>query len=332
MNTLIYGIIKIKKDRGPVAKAGFKYIKFEPQIQLIGNRLIYKDRSYTIDDDKIYVKFSHNDITSESMTSVTISNCEFMTSFVDYDVHTIVFDSKLFMYPKITEKIENCQDFVIKFSPYDFIILNINPFGKGSVITKKSDNIKESNEEVIEMIKEAYSNEFETSFRLRLPLMTSSDQNRKFFQRFKTKYGSIMTEKYKFNIENYDILDVIELSSIEIIKYMTDRKFGHLPDMDRELKKYPVFEIKPFDIKLVANGIDSVNFKSTDDNTKFYYLLIDDCCYHSLLIDGNSKCLLVQRFQINLNRSKPKEMVFVKFNKNTAKKYKTSGLIHQLKQ
>lgn len=329
-----YGLLKITNDY-IICRSGFKYIKFDPQIQYFPDKgIYYKEKLYQLIEGRLFLRFQDEDIVKETMSSITLKDCQFLSesvkTFEPTRQKTIVTDTNFHLFPivaRISGRSYGENYDLIHYSPEDYIKIqsDVGEDGKSKSyqIEKSDKNLSDSY--ILDRISEYLLN-FLGLTRQRFlihadcmdenlsneKIINSEDANKATLERFKNKYNDEFLLKQNISLGKFSTMDVIDLKAIDQINLTFDH-------MD-----YPILEISKSSISHKGSKLDSKALTRLEDK-KYYYLFVYDCHQHCIIKNKNKTML-----NINNSDNHPKEGLFIKFNYESAKKYVQDIIISQL--
>lgn len=349
------GLIRLSKSNkksvnftGFVAKCGFKYLRFNPQITIFPERqvLIYKDKQYFYESNKIYVSFNEDDIERQTMSAIILKNCELYTKtissgsvYTKTGSRTIVTDSNINLYPIIYRKIygqapERFDTFA--YSDADFLIFQNEWNSDNSthrIITSENNSDVDDNELWNQLyFKYPFLVEYFKPFISRQPsnlhnLNVENYQiaNVQHFKHFSLQYSNAFKQKLNMQLNNFSTMDVVDLTNLSEIKI----------DNPQKLSTYPMIEILKNDLNFLGEGLNLTYCKRLENNhQKFYYLIITDSYYHK--IENKNRAIL--KIQTNPNKTRFSnnreilpELIFLKFNRNCLENYLDNIIIENIR-
>lgn len=313
---ILYGKGKIKDDREPVFKCGFKFIKFEQHAKptYIDGNIQYKGKTYCFTDKiVINVRFKETDIIAETMTTITISDCDFLDMDQAITSSKIILDKDFNMY-SVTDKANGVG--YVSYSSYNYIEYTID--SSKNINIRHSDNVNMCYDEIIDIINEKYNTwMFDGMFKILPPFRRIDDVNDILYSRFKNKFQQLF-KKNNLNLDDYYGIDCIELATIDEIIYYTRQG----EQTGREFDTYPVYIMHQDGVTPVGHGLKCV----TTDSDQFYYMFITDSISHSLTIKDLKKL----RITTSQNLHDQLNLVVVKFNYRAIEQYKKRSIMAYL--
>jgi len=342
------GILKLT-NRGIVARCGYKYLRFEPGIQILPARrvLMYKGEQYDYDEDcqKLHVEFFDTDIVKETMSALVIQDCTILNRQqksgeckTNSGFRSLVFQKGGRLAP-IIRRISNgtrsgrCDIFT--YSDRDYVKFHVDWI---------SDRITQRQESSYEGFKcddgipyltqfDSHTDDMKTlwqdflkvnsrgqSLLNEFPVMSQKDQNKYHFERFKRRYEPWFKNHFpSVDISKHDTMDVLDLLNIDELKLSNPEAMA----------TYMAFQVYPFKFLTVSKGLDIESCEGIkNDPTKFYYLLIPNVSSHRIKYSGG--VTVVDIANRNGIRYTSKELIFLKFNYPAVKKYMTNMIISEL--
>lgn len=330
---------------GVIARSGFKYIRFSPQMTILQQRgvVIYKDIGYEYDDDTLYVSFDDSDISKETMSAIVVSNCTILNKkcltgrcSTNTGNRSVVLTERFEICPIVERQYKGrvTDRYDIQIYANDNYIKFDVQWDKDSISKTITSSLSNIDEKLLwEKLEESHPKIFNfldrsersASHLFGYPLQTRELLNVDHFNRFKNRYGSDFKINYDEDLEKYKSIDVIDLCNITEIKI----------DTKDFLSKYSVYEILPNTIVHKGEGLTSELLDSlSDKKDKFYVMLVNDSINHSIkkhtfiTLYINTKVLTPVSMEDDFD-TRP-ELVFLKFNKVGLKRWLANNIISQL--
>lgn len=307
-----YGLLKIT-NKYIICRSGFKYVKFNPEIQFFQDKGIqYKGQIFQPNDGRLFFRFEDEDIIAEAMTTITVKNCLFLSETiktVDDQYRQIVTDKNLNPYPIIERKVNPTNQHEIQaYNPNDFILFK-----------SKIDEEIEASDPNYKYQTNILPTRFLNFLNFEVPnldckIINSSDANYNSLCRFSRKYKNEFLLKQNINLDSFKSMDVIDLSALDQI------------NLSNTSLDYPILEISKTTIAYKGCGLTTKNIEKFK-NDKYYYLLIYDSFQHCIRKESKENKTVLN---INNTDQNPKELLFIKFNYESALKYIQEIIIDKL--
>lgn len=310
----MHGIISIKRN-GPVARCGFKYVGFDPQLTMYpnGKSFEYHGVRHHNSGNKLVFELTEDQIIKDTMTRIMINDCKFLNTrkHVSLDVRRVcVSYSEFELYP----------------------IINLAPPSNNEIVFCDSDYVMFHNDNTVESSSRNYLNEdmwsrLENEYPVAFsfvrgisnnnphPLMTQDETNSKHLSRFEKQYGECFLNE-GLDLTKFEIMDVIDIKNIDQIE--TD-----IPEL---MKQYPVFEIFSHSAKLRGHGISGNCFTGIRNSYNKFLFMVVDCGFHNITMEPN--------IRLHIHQLEPgpdsRRLVFIKFDKSSLHKYNQNFIIRNL--
>ena len=335
------GLLKLT-GRGVVARCGYKYLRFEPGLTILPNRqvIVYKDKNYHYDSDKVYITFEEEDFIKETMSVIVLKNCKILNRLIQsgycskrQGFRNIILEgdgqpAPIVYVNRKGNLSERCCTFAYSDDNYKKFSITWNHQKSESNKTFESSDSLDNPQQSWDILQESTPDLFSflqpqprTSSILPQVMISQTFQNELHFKRFFEKYGVHLRVKWGINLSNLRTMDVIDLQNIDEI---------HVSNSQR-LDLYPVFEVKPRELVFKGHGINFEVCKDISNNSKlFYYMLIEDCYDHRIAYNCGVTTLFLNNSVSFPFQPSPTQLVFFKLNKASVKKYLTNIIIQNL--
>lgn len=297
----MYGIVSLR-SHGPSARCGFKFVNFlpRPAVNHESSSMRYRGTDYSFTDGKLYFQLSERCISRESMISMSLNKCKFLSGQVktkDGGQRKVVLSASTFEPYPIVRK-DRFSGHSIAFCESDAIIYHED--GKvectGNVKPDKPlENLDENSRKYLANKLDDWPHD----------VINQDDTNMWHLQRFQKKYyraflqhGVVVT-----NFKNIDVIDVNHIDEIQC----TDVNV---------LKKSNTYELFNNRVDFKGTGLSKYVFSSLDSKKKFLFMLVE-CDQHRISIepDGTKKLVIHTDIPMSNKLKLGREMLWLKMDK-----------------
>jgi hypothetical protein len=314
----MHGIISIKKN-GPIARCGFKYVGFDPQLTMYpnGKSFEYHGIRRHFASDKLVFELTEDQIIKDTMTRIMINDCKFLNSrtHISLDARMVcVSYSEFELYPMTglmaaSNGIVFCDSDYIMFHPER----KIESSSRNYLDEDMWSRLEKEHPAALSFVRGLSNNNPH-------PVMSQDETNSKHLSRFEKQYGEYFLNE-GLDLTKFGSMDVIDIKNIDQIEITR-------PEL---MKTYPVFEIFPNSAKIRGHGINGNCFSEIRSaHNKFLFMAID-CDYHSISIKPNIRLhIRLHTHLLKSDGTNSRRLVFIKFDKKSLHKYNHNFVIRNM--